>query len=154
MRTASPPVGVFSTRPRWPFSLPECHNLNLRGWLAEEWIASWLAGEYGGGGWGSSTGLDCMGGQLVLLTRDQYCPQSGWSQAAGSDRGAVWRNWIRGRSKSPACLHPHPPAPSTVTAVTCHPPTLLSPQEADGPPFSPFPRTHANVHLEDERCRY
>lgn len=153
MRTASPPVGVFSTRPRWPFSLPECHNLNLRGWLAEEWIASWLAGEYVGGGWGSSTGLDCTGGQLVLLTRDQYCPQSGWSQAAGSDRGAVWRNWIRGRSKSPACLHP--PQPQVLSQLShviplhcCHPRRPMV------PPFSPFPRTHANVHLEDERWRY
>lgn len=36
---------------------------------------------------GASAGLDCTGGQVVLLTRDQYCPQSGWSQAAGSDRG-------------------------------------------------------------------
>lgn len=137
MRTASPPVGVFSTRPRWPFSLPECHNLNLRGWLAEEWIASWLAGEYVGGGWGSSTGLDCMGGQLVLLTRDQYCPQSGWSQAAGSDRGAVWRNWIRGRSKSPACLHP----PSPKYCHSCH---MSSPYTAVTPggrwsPLLPFP---------------
>lgn len=34
----------------------------------------------------SSPVLDCKGGQLVLLTRDQYCPPSGWSQAAGSDR--------------------------------------------------------------------
>lgn len=35
----------LATQPCWPFSLPECHNLNLRGWLAEEWIASWLAGK-------------------------------------------------------------------------------------------------------------
>lgn len=85
-------------------------------------VDSKLVGRWISWGWGASAGLDCMGGQLVLLTRDQYCPQSGWSQAAGSDRGAVWRNWIRGRSKSPPqvlsqlshviplhCCHPRRP---------------------------------------------
>lgn len=73
-------------------------------------------------------------GQLVPLTRDQYCPQSGWSQAAGSDRGPCG---VIGSGGAASCL---PTTPfSTVTAVTCHPPAPLSPQEASGsPPSSPL----------------
>lgn len=99
----------------------------------------------------SSAVLDCKGGQLVLLTRDQYCPPSGWSQAAGSDRGPCG---VIG-SGGPASRLPTPTPPfSTVTAVTCHPPPLLSPQEANGSLLSPVPMQMSAKQMNAANIRH
>lgn len=75
----------------------------------------------------SSPVLDCKGGQLVLLTRDQYCPPSGWSQAAGSDRGP---SGVIG-SGGPASRLPTPPSvlsqlSHVIPQRRCHPRRLGS----------------------------
>lgn len=138
MRSASPPVGVFSTQPRWPFSLPECHNLNLRGWLAEEWIASWLAVGGGGvrrgwivweGNWSSwqeiNTVLRVAGVKLLGLT-------GGLCGVIGSGGAA---------SRQPT---PPPPLPPQTPPQYCHSCHMSSPYTAVTPggrwsSLSPFP---------------
>lgn len=150
-------VWLFATQPHWPpLSFPFYLNEISRFYQSFKeggWQPSQKVGVSGGGKvrWSESSAMvDCEGGQLVLLTRDQYCPPSGWSQAAGSDRGPCG---VIG-SGGPASRLPAPPsALSQLSHVIllrcCHPRRLA------GLSYSPLPhRTHANVHLADECWQY
>lgn len=150
-------MGVFSTQPHWPPLSPYLNAITqfyqsfkiVVGRRAD----SSLDGGWNGGvmvGWlESSAVLDCKRGQLVLLTRDQYCPPSGWSQAAGSDRGPCG---VIGSGGAASRLPTPPSVLSQLSDVIplhcCHPRRLVVLS------LSPSPRFHANVHLADECRRY